>query len=84
MRELFDYLDAADPWAMLAAAFALLYLLEVATSMLRKRAHLYECAAERIAGYSHGLEDGRARGVPAYRERITSDVPEAFAKAYRR
>lgn len=82
MREIFDYIDNVDPWAMLAAAFALLYVLELAMSALRKRAHRYECAAERIAGYTHGYQDAVARKVPAVRAYTVPDssVPAAFTR----
>ena len=80
MTDLFGYLDGADPWAMLAAAIALLYALELLTSHLRRRAHRIELALEFLKGYETGVQHAR-EGLVLIGPR---DVPEAFSKAYRR
>lgn len=84
MRELFDYLDNADPWALIAALFALLFVVEAIGYHFALRAVreanrvIAEVAAhERLAGYDHGHRDGSRGQMPAYR---AADVPSAFTR----
>jgi hypothetical protein len=98
MRELFDYLDAADPWAVMAVITVMAYALLELQLRIERRRHRKAIAAarehaahERIQGYCHGYSDGYAGAMPAIRlpvEEIrrpvpTDVVPEAFTKAFR-
>jgi hypothetical protein len=93
VRELFDYLDAADPWALMAVITFLAYLLAEAEVRLERRRHRKALAAareraahERIQGYAHGYSDGYCGALPAIAlepERRKADVPDAFKKAFR-
>jgi hypothetical protein len=95
VKELLDYLDAADPWAVMAVITVIAYVLLEVELRLARRRHRREIAAaresaahERIQGYAHGYSDGAAGAMPAIRlaedpPRRRSDVPEAFTKAFR-
>jgi len=93
MREIFDYLDAADPWALMTVIVFIAYLLVELELRLEWRRHrkaiaaaLEHAAHERIQGYCHGYSDGYCGALPAIAlepERRKADVPDAFKKAFR-
>lgn len=91
MREIFDYRDAADPWAVIAVIGWLMWVLEAIAHKFCHRVHRrwvrahrevarVACAHERIQGYAHGYKDGHAGQMPAYRAAEDQVVPAAFTR----
>lgn len=88
MTALFEYIDNADPWAVLAIVALLLfvvtevgyqYALRAVHEANRAAAHI--AAHERIQGYAHGYRDGSAGAMPAVRSGVS--VPEAYLREFR-
>lgn len=81
MKELFDTLDVVPLAWVLVGLLALLYVLEIATSHMRSRAHEIELALEYLKGYETGVKHAR-EGFVLIGPR--DDVPDTFANAFRR
>ena len=78
MRELFDFLDRADPWAAIAIAFAFCWVLEAI--MARRRERLIEGTAL-LRGYNLAIRHAQESGhIPPRVE--PSGVPESFERAF--
>ena len=74
MREFFDYLDNADPWAVLACVVALLWLLEIVSNHLERSRREYE---RFLDGLDMGIRLGRLGSIVKV---APTDIPPAFQK----
>jgi hypothetical protein len=78
-QELLDAIDRTDP-VFLAAVLVALYCVAIAIDYTVRWIR-FRLAIERLQGYAHGYHDGFDRSMPAVN---VYELPEAFARAYRR